>query len=276
MQKVLKRENAAEAREALGEPIWNYVVSEECESFESHEHCNIIAFDWYDRTRPDDPQSKITICADKENLIVFCEGERAFKAASRALQPSASTERALYLFFTRMLRTDMAHLEAVESRINAIEERLMKYSNSECLMDILEFRYELFDLKRYYSQLYSIFEDCEENENEIFSEDGMRHFSILANRAERLLSHTVSLRDYVSQAREAYQAQTEIEQNALMRIFTVITAVFLPLTLLVGWYGMNFKYMPELDFEYAYPIFTGICLAIVITLVIIFKKRKWF
>ena len=170
----------------------------------------------------------------------------------------------------------MAYLEDVECRINATEERLMKYSDSECLMEILDYRYELFDLKKYYGQLLSIFENCVENDNEIFSENGVRYFSVLASRTGRLLDRTVSLRDYVSQAREAYQAQTDIEQNKLMRVFTVITAVFLPLTLLVGWYGMNFKYMPELSSPYAYPAFVGICIAIVVVLIIIFKRRKWF
>ena len=61
-----------------------------------------------------------------------------------------------------------------------------------------------------------------------------------------------------------------------MRVFTVITAVFLPLTLLVGWYGMNFSHMPELDSPFAYPAFAAICGIIVIVLIIIFKRRKWF
>ncbi len=276
MQKVLKREDAALAREALGDEVFTYVCSEECETFESHKGMNIIAFDWYDSDAPDTPQAKMTLCVDKNNLIVFCEDERSYRTACSCLVSAQSTERALYGFFSRLIRSDMAHLEKVECRINATEERLMKYSDSECLMEILDYRYELFDLKRYYQQLVSVFECCEENDNGVFSDDGTRYFSVLANRAGRLLDRTVSLRDYVSQAREAYQSQIEIDQNRLMRVFTVITAVFLPLTLLAGWYGMNFKYMPELDYRYSYPIFTAVCLVIAIALIIIFKRRKWF
>ena len=76
--------------------------------------------------------------------------------------------------------------------------------------------------------------------------------------------------------RDAYQAQIDIEQNNLMRIFTVITAVFLPLTLMVGWYGMNFKYMPELEWQYSYPVFIVVSVLVCIVLLIIFKKKKWF
>lgn len=276
MQKVLMREDAELAREALGDEVLNYVYSEECETFESHTGLNIIAFDWYDTDAPDTPQAKMTLCVDKNNLIIFCEDERAYKAASACLIGAQTTERALCAFFSRLIRSDMAYLERIECRINATEERLMKYSDSECLIEILDYRYELFDLKRYYRQLVSVFECCEENDNVIFTDEAIRYFSVLANRANRLLDRTVSLRDYVSQAREAYQSQIEIEQNKLMRIFTVIAAVFLPLTLLVGWYGMNFKFMPELNYRYSYYIFIAVCAAIVAILIAIFKKRKWF
>ena len=60
-----------------------------------------------------------------------------------------------------------------------------------------------------------------------------------------------------------------------MKIFTVITAVFLPLTLLVGWYGMNFSYMPELGWRYSYPAVIVISIGIVIALIWYFKHKKW-
>ena len=103
----------------------------------------------------------------------------------------------------------------------------------------------------------------------------MRHFSILQNRAERFRSIVLNLRDYVTQMREAYQSQIDIQQNQLMRLFTVITAIFLPLNLLVGWYGMNFKNMPELAWRYGYLGVIIISVIICVFLIIWFKKRRW-
>ena len=60
-----------------------------------------------------------------------------------------------------------------------------------------------------------------------------------------------------------------------MKIFTVVTAVFLPLTLLVGWYGMNFSSMPELHWKYGYPAVALVSVGIVAGLVVYFKKKKW-
>ncbi|MPN50396.1 Cobalt/magnesium transport protein CorA [bioreactor metagenome] len=60
-----------------------------------------------------------------------------------------------------------------------------------------------------------------------------------------------------------------------MKIFTVITAIFLPLTLLVGWYGMNF-HMPELQWAYGYPAVIVVSIALMVALILLFKKKDWF
>ena len=60
-----------------------------------------------------------------------------------------------------------------------------------------------------------------------------------------------------------------------MTLLTVITSIFMPLTLIVGWYGMNFKYMPELEKKAAYPIVIIVSIVIVILSLIFFKKKKW-
>jgi len=61
-----------------------------------------------------------------------------------------------------------------------------------------------------------------------------------------------------------------------MSFLTIIATIFTPLTLITGWYGMNFKYMPELDWPYSYPIVFGVCVLIASTILIILKKKKWF
>ena len=83
------------------------------------------------------------------------------------------------------------------------------------------------------------------------------------------------MQDIVSQMREAYQSQLEIQQNDLMKVFTVVTTVFLPLNLITGWYGMNFKDMPELSWHYGYGSIIVVCFLIVIFLLYLFKKKKW-
>ena len=77
------------------------------------------------------------------------------------------------------------------------------------------------------------------------------------------------------QIRDLYQSQLDKKQNRIMTLLTVITSIFMPLTLIAGWYGMNFKYMPELEYKAAYPVIIVISIAIVAVCLIFFKKKKW-
>ena len=115
----------------------------------------------------------------------------------------------------------------------------------------------------------------EENENNFFSKDNTRYFHLFTQRVSRLHDITASLRDYSIQIRDLYQSQLDKKQNRIMTLLTVITSIFMPLTLIAGWYGMNFKYMPELDYKSAYPIVIGVSIAIVVVCLIFFKKKKW-
>ena len=81
--------------------------------------------------------------------------------------------------------------------------------------------------------------------------------------------------DLTIQLREVYEATLDIGLSKIMKVFTVVTSVFLPLTLVAGWYGMNFKYMPELGWKYGY--YYVVCLAVVmVTAWIFFFKKKRF
>ena len=87
------------------------------------------------------------------------------------------------------------------------------------------YRKELLRLKRYYEQLDSALDNLTANANGLLSEEAVRRLTILANRTERFRNSVLNLRDYVTQMREAYQAQIDIEQNKLMKVFTVITSL---------------------------------------------------
>jgi magnesium transporter len=109
----------------------------------------------------------------------------------------------------------------------------------------------------------------------LIEEGALKYFSILKNRIERLNNSVFHLRDYVTQVREAYQAQVDISLNHTMKLFTVITAIFLPLTLIAGWYGMNFTHMPELKWIYGYPFVILLSIAVAVLSLAYFKKHHY-
>ena len=114
------------------------------------------------------------------------------------------------------------------------------------------------------------------NHHNIFEQDDMRYFEIFTKRIERLSENVQMLRELLNQANDAHQSRLDYHLNKTMQFFTVITTIFMPLTLITGWYGMNFRNMPELNNMYSYYVIIGLSLGLVIGLIIWFKKKKFF
>ena len=106
------------------------------------------------------------------------------------------------------------------------------------------------------------------------SEEEKAQWQLFSNRAERLHDHVEMLREYLVQIRELYQSLIAVQQNQVMSILTVVTTIFLPLTLIAGWYGMNFPNMPEFGWKYAYPAVIIVSILVIILEIIYFKKKK--
>ncbi|MFV0351143.1 MAG: CorA family divalent cation transporter [Oscillospiraceae bacterium] len=184
-------------------------------------------------------------------------------------------EHVLYLFFNLLTEKDGAHLQDVEEQIAALEDDVAEGADIDYSAKISALRKDLLRWKRYYESLFDLLTDLEENQNHFISKPQAKYFRILTNRADRLSRAVLNLRDYVTQVREAYQAQMDISLNQTMKLFTVLTAIFSPLTLIVGWYGMNLA-MPEFKIPFAYPVVIGVCVAVVGWCIYYFKKHKWF
>ena len=101
-------------------------------------------------------------------------------------------------------------------------------------------------------------------------------FMLFSDRVERLAEDTKVLRELALQILEIYQTQINSRQNKVMQFLTVVTTIFTPLTLITGWYGMNFVNMPELQNQYGYFAIIGISLVIILFCLWYFKKKKWF
>ncbi len=281
MQKVLLTADVQTVADDVDPKVLAYIAEGQTETFESFEGFNLLSFDWYDVATDRTVLAQVLIYIDPEDLLILCEDKITLDHMEKLLPAGYPNEKALLCFFGNLLKNDMTHLDRYEAIITEAEEGALsdKFSRShrmDYLGQISGYRRELLRLKRYYSQLSSVFESLVSNDNDLFGDDAVRRLTILSSRVNRYHNAVLNLRDYVTQMREAYQAQIDIEQNELMKVFTLITAVFLPLTLLVGWYGMNFSHMPELSWQYGYPTFITISVLFSIGLVVYFKRKRWF
>ncbi len=275
MQKVLPLDRIREVENSLDKRVIAYISEREIHTFESFPDFNIIAFEWYDISNEKTETSQMLLYLDNEDFFVFCENDMSMAKAQSIFNERSTNEQAFVEFLSRLLKDDMKHLDETEDRIIQADDDILLASHKNHLKEIISFRKELLNLKRYYEQFISIFEDLTENENGLLSKEGVRRMETLSSRTSRFLANVVNMQDRVSQIREAYQSQIDIEQNQIMKVFTIVTVIFLPLTLLAGWYGMNLR-MPEYGWDLGYPMV--ICASVLIGggLYLYFKKKKWF
>ena len=261
---------------------FRYVKEDQSESFEGFEDYDLLAFDWYD-IRQKTEAAKILLYFTKEDLIFFCESrpaEQCVQTIVREVDPDGqmTSEMLLYRFFQRLMKGDMDYLDRFEEGVNEAEAEILSSNMDdpkETLEKIIAWRRELLRVKRYYEQLAAIFDELADNDNQLLTRALRKRILILGSRMDRYLGSVRNLQEIVSQMREAYQSQLSIQQNELMKLFTVVTVVFLPLTLLTGWYGMNFTNIPELTWRYGYPAAIGASVLIVVLLLRHFRKKRW-
>ncbi len=214
-------------------------------------------------------------------LVVVAEGgTHAIPRMQKLMEDwhgeAPSPQRALNLFFSCLFYGDSAFLQDLEDEVEELEE-LATHDEppKDCILKISEMRRKLLALKRYYEAVFDLLEDMEENQNGFFTPEQLRALHIYTNRADRLAGTVLNLREYVVQVREVYQNQIDVSLNKTMKLFTVLSAIFFPLTLIVGWYGMNLR-MPEYTQPFAYPFVIALSVFVVILCIVVFRKKRWF
>ena len=231
-----------------------------------------------DRQNLKERDFRFAFALDEKGVVFIDDSGRAeqmidaIRRTKRWRQPSL--ERFLYDFLEQIVDDDLAIMERYEAELNRIEDEVISGGKGD-MVRVNEIRSDMRVLLVHYEQIIDMTQELEENENGFFSEENLRYIHLFMNLLARRRDFAVSLRDYTMQVRDLHNAQLEVSQNRIMTLLTVVTTIFMPLTLIAGWYGMNFRYMPELEWRFGYPLVIAVSAAIVVFCLILFKKKKW-
>ena len=184
-------------------------------------------------------------------------------------------ERFWFDFIDCLTESDITYLEELENQLSGLEDAVLEETIQHFNQKMQVFRKELLVLVNYYSQMSELCHRLYENESNCFDGIRLRLFRIMADRLARLQNKVMILQEYSMQVRDVYQSTISIRQNNIMKVLTVVTAIFTPLTLIVGWYGMNF-YMPEFEWKYGYLLVILLCVVVLAICIWIFKRKKYF
>ena len=232
-----------------------------------------------ERADPSQPGPSFAFALDEKGIVFIDETGTAgsmiesIRKTKRLKKPSLG--RFLYDFLDYIVLEDLRILEKYEAELEAIEQRIESDEVSGIAARTNAIRSDVRKLLIHYDQLIDLAQELEENENGFFDQENVRYFRLFLNRMDRLYGTASSLRDYTIQISDLSKAHLDLKQNHIMTILTVVTTIFMPLTLITGWYGMNFRYMPELETTWGYPLVFGICILIIAVSLIYFKKKKW-
>ncbi|MCR4961837.1 MAG: magnesium transporter CorA [Lachnospiraceae bacterium] len=216
---------------------------------------------------------------DEKGIVFIDDSGGAEQIIERILRTKKwklpSLERFIYDFLDQIVKDDLRLMEKYECELDAMEQAIEDGNEANPSARLNDIRSDIRNLRIHYEQLMDLGQELEENENNFFKQENLRYFRLFLNRMARLHDTSNGLRDYTMQLRDQYKAHLDIKQNRIMTVLTVVTTIFMPLTLIVGWYGMNFRYMPELEWKWGYPIIIAISLLIVLGSLFFFKRKKW-
>ena len=216
----------------------------------------------------------------EKRVVLVDDADFVLPLMKRLVKEKRPTEqsvgRFLYDFFEQLIAKDLYKLEEIEDRAEQLEDQVLAHRLEEFSAPMTALRKETMAWFRYYSQLDDVACELRKNDNHFFSQEETLLFQMFEDRVIRLREESQLLREYCAQIQNMFQAEIGIRQNHIMQILTIVTTIFLPLSLLVGWYGMNFRGMPELSWKYGYPAVIGVSVLFVILSLWLCKKKKFW
>lgn len=231
-----------------------------------------------DRTHLLETPLKLTYYVN-EKCIAFVDGDGlADKVIGRMVHKYENQEMTpeffLYGFFSEFLDDDIELLEKYENRLFELEENALKGNVHNLLPRLLRARRELTRLRNYYEQMEDMARELESNVKNYFNQENMQFLHLFGDRAERLQSMAQQAIEHCQTLRDFEQAQSDHKQNKTVQFLTILTSIFFPLTVITGWYGMNFRYMPELEADYGYLTVVLVSLGVIALELFILKWKK--
>ena len=221
---------------------------------------------------------KMQLFINGKYIILVDDGEFAGELIERIVRKKSHQGETkamfLYNFFTEFMSKDLEVLGQYEKVLMRIEEKIMEGTFEDYNSDFMLIRKKLLVLRAYYGEIADMGRELEDNEIGIFEGRQLSQFRIISDRADRLMGRTVHLLDYASQVKDAYKTRADGIQSSNMQFLTIISTIFFPLTLITGWYGMNFRNMPGLD--NGYPGVVALSLVVVIVCIVVFRIKKIF
>lgn len=167
-------------------------------------------------------------------------------------------------------------LEKIGDRIELLEDDLINEPSKETMHKLHLMKREMIFVRKAVWPMRELINNMERSETELIQPSTDIYLRDVHDHTIRLIDTVETYRDLLSGMMDIYLSSVSNRMNEVMKVLTIITTIFVPVTFIAGVYGMNFDHMPELRWKWGYPAVWAVMLAIIISLLIYFRRKKWF
>ena len=237
---------------------------------------------YYDDESDDIIEEQFSIILGRNIVITFQErvGDVFKTIRERIHNGKLRTKKGKAEFLTyRLIDTVVDNyflvLEKFEEKIETLEEELLHNPTKETLQSIYDLRRKLLSIRKSIWPLRDVMSDIAQEDISLIGKSVSIYFRDIYDHLSQLIETIEIFREIISGMLDTYLTTVSNRMNEVMKVLTIIATIFIPLTFIAGIYGMNFKYMPELEWKWGY---TGVLILmglIVCGMLIYFRRKKW-
>ncbi|WP_310832338.1 magnesium/cobalt transporter CorA [Paenibacillus pedocola] len=190
-------------------------------------------------------------------------------------QEVSEPDRFLYHLIDTVVDNYFSVGDRIEARIEKLEEDILMHTKKSHLSEIIGLRSEILWLKKMLGPQKEVINTLNKKDLRLIDDQLQKYFSDIYENAVKISETFETYRDLMGNLREAYQSSIANRANEIMRVFTAITTIFMPLTVITGIYGMNFDNIPETHSQYGYYGVIAVMVTLGCGMLFIFRKKDW-
>jgi magnesium transporter len=237
----------------------------------------------YNEKKKEVEEEQVSLIFSDNYVLTLQEGTEGdvFSPVRERLRLEKSTVRKMssdYLVFSLIdviVDNYFVILEKIGEEMEALDSELINNPNPSTLDRIYSLKREIIYIRKAVWPLREIINKLERDESDFIKEKTKIYFRDVYDHAIQVIDNIETYRDIISGMMDLYLSSISNKMNEIMKVLTIIGTIFIPLTFIVGVYGMNFEFMPELKMRYAYPITWIVMIFLGLSMLLFFRKRNW-
>ncbi len=236
----------------------------------------------YEKTEGQVHVEQVSLVLGENYLLSFQEDESdVFDSVRTRLRNGAGRLRKLgpdylaYSLIDAVIDNYFIILEQVGDEIEAIEEQVSSHPEQRPLPEIYRLKREMIALRRAVWPLREVIATLQHSESPLIQPGTVIYLRDVYDHTIQIMDTVESMRDLLSGMLDVYLSVLSNHMNEIMKVLTVFSTIFIPLTFLAGVYGMNFRHFPEIEWPFGYAFFWLVCGAVVILMLLYYRRKRW-